>query len=294
MLSKEALHRSLLYGASSLVLSGLVYAGFVWQPEVDVWTLLSSADVQVRMAYGMPSHDQAGRVLAAREELIAAAERNLEAVERQAPGMAIALEFQGFVRGLRGDPAGAAALYRRASAAADATPEQRQVLVFNEARMLAQAGDTTAALAVFAAASGWLPPELQAERQVEEAELLRRAGRLSEAETTLDSIAGNAVVAPTAWIEAGLVYERLQRTEMAERCYQRASGGAPMGNYHLARLKLRGGDADNALELLERAWNVVPAEVRRQIGDDRDAWQALAESARFQKLIGSWPAAPGR
>jgi hypothetical protein len=61
----------------------------------------------------------------------------------------------------------------------------------------------------------------------------------------------------------------------------------------LARLKLRLGDVDSCFERLAHAYDARPAEVRRRLREEADAWSAVAQQERFQKF-GVTPAAPGR
>ncbi|MEO6593756.1 MAG: hypothetical protein ABIP94_03280 [Planctomycetota bacterium] len=286
--------RSLLYGTAVLVLGGLGAAVATRSADADVMTLLSTADVQLRLANGIPAVDKQGRELTARTQMIAAAEQALDNVERMQPGMAVTAEFLGFAQRLRGKFEQAAASYRRAQGCADCEPEQRDILAFNQARMLAEAGHREQALAVFEQNSKAFDVRWKHQRAVEEAALLRQLGRRVDAERRLDGIARDADAQPMASLQAGLEYERLGHADKAEGVLNRISKAVPIADYHLARLKLRHGETDTSMQLLERAAKAVPAEVRRRIQEEPEAWSAVAKDARFLELTAPQTATPGR
>ncbi|HEX6811073.1 MAG TPA: tetratricopeptide repeat protein [Planctomycetota bacterium] len=286
--------RVLLYGAASFVLSGI---GIVWarhEAEADIDTLLSGAEVQLKMAYVMPATDKQGKPIDARETLIAEAEANLAKVERQQPGMAVTIEFQGFARMLRGKYAEAADSYHRAQSCSDCQAEQRDVLAFNEARMLARAGFRERALEVFRAHQKALDQRFAHQRSIEEAAILRELGRRVESEQLLDAMLRGASDEPAAWLQAGLEYEQLGNVDKAARALEKAAAEVPIADYHRARLKLRQGEFDRCIELLERAAKALPAEVRQRVREEAGAWSAIAKDWRFQRLSAPPAATPGR
>lgn len=286
--------RSLLYGAALSIAVGLGYAVTHSSTDADVYTLLGSVDVQLRLAYGIPAQDKQGKELTSRAQMIADAEGYLATVERLQPGMAVATEFQGFAKMLRGNYVEAAAAYGKARQCKDCTEEQGDVLAFNQARMLAKAGQGDAALAVFSAAATRLDARFGAQRVLEEAGILRDLRREAEAERRLDTVVTSATVEPMAALQAGQLFERLGRLDKAESAFQSAAQQAPIGDYHLARLKLQQGQVDKCLELLGRASLALPAEVRRLVSQEPEAWQAVATNAKFQELTSMRAAAPGR
>ncbi|MBL9079841.1 MAG: tetratricopeptide repeat protein [Planctomycetes bacterium] len=290
----ELQKRSLLYGIGSMVLGGLGIAWGVGRASADVMTLLSSADVQLRLAYGIPAKDQQGRPLDAREKMITEAEDYLAQVERVQPGMAVTAEFQGFAAMLRGRWQDAATAYRRARGCGDCGAEQRDILLFNEARMLAQAGSREQAVALFEQNAAALDTRFGHQRSIEQAAVLRELGRRTDAERLLDAVMRDGAAAPMASLQAGQQYERLGHPAKAEAMFTRAAAGVPIADYHLARLKLQLGEVDTSLQLLERAAQALPAEVRRRIREDAEAWQAVAGEARFRELCATPPATPGR
>jgi tetratricopeptide (TPR) repeat protein len=286
--------RVLLYGAASFVLSGIGVAWVKTDRGADVTTLLGSAEVQLKMAYAIPATDKHGDALDRREKLIADAEANLAAVERQQPGMACTAEFQGFALMVRGKYAEAAETYHRAQSCSDCQAEQRDVLTFNEARMLAKAGYRERALEVFRAHRKALDERYSFQRSIEEAGILRELGRRVEADQLLDAMLREAGDAPMAWLQAGLEFEQLGITEKAERAFEKAAKEVPIADYHRARLKLQQGQIDTCWELLERAAKASPAEVRCRIREEAGAWSAIAKDWRFQRLSAPQAATPGR
>ncbi|MFY9343884.1 MAG: hypothetical protein WAT39_15445 [Planctomycetota bacterium] len=291
---KEMHKRALLYGGAVLTLSGLAWAWTTHERSADAMTLLSSADVQLRFAHGIPALDQHGKPLPAREEMIATAEANLATVERLEPGQACTAEFLGFAHMLRGRFAEAAAAYARAQTCRDCGDEQREVLAFNQARMLAKAGQPEQALAVFAASAPALDARFGHQRSLEEATILRGLGRLAEAEQRLEAVAADERAAPMAWLQAGIGLLELGRSGPAAGVLERAAIKVPIADYHLALLKLRQGEVDSCLGLLERAARAQPAEVRRRLLAEADVWSAVAADARFQELTRLRTATPVR
>lgn len=277
-----------------VVVGGLVAASMLYRPQPDVYTLLGSADVQLRMAFAIPAKDQSGAALPAREVMIADAQKNLELVETISPGMAVTAEFRGFVHMLRGQPKEAAAVYGEARRCADCTAEQRDVLLFNEARMLAEAGDVAASLSLFANHAVQLDARFGTQRLVEEAGILRRAGRADEARARVDGVVAAAAEDPMSWLQAGREYLELGCAADAEQALNRAAPDVPIANYYLARLKLKAGEVDRALALLETATAAVPGDARRLLRQESDVWRGIATDARFEQLQAPHAATPGR
>lgn len=286
--------RGLLYGLGLGIAVGLLGAWWSADGQADAITLLSSADVQLRLAYAMPERDLGGAPLPARDELIAAAERQLAAVERSDPGMACTAEFRGFAHMLRGECAEAAAAYRRARGCQDCTAEQRDVLVFNEARMLAKAGRGEEALAVFADHAPALDARYGPQRRIEEVEIMCSLGRVDAAKAALQALFQDPALDPMARLQGARLHEKLGQAELADAQYAAVAEQLPIADCHRARLKLAGGDVDTALVLLERAASAAPAEVRRLLREEPGAWQAAAMDARFDQYLSMRPAAPGR
>ena len=250
--------------------------------------------MQLRLANGIPERDKQGQPLSTREAMIADAEHSLVLVEQQQPGMATAAEFAGFAQMLRGRFADAAASYARARQCSDCQDEQRDVLAFNQARMLAQAGQPQQALAVFQQHAQALDARYGHQRRIEEANLCVVLGKRNDAEQRLDQIVADTAAAPFMVLQAGIGYLSAGNDAKAESALQRAAADEPIADYHLARLKLQQGHTDNSLQLLERAAAARPAEVRQLLGNEPAAWSAVAALERFQNLQGPRSATPVR
>jgi tetratricopeptide (TPR) repeat protein len=290
----ELQKRAALYGIGIAIVGGLGFAMANSRAEADVATLLSSADVQLRLAYGIPARDLQGQELDTRSRMVADSVANLEIVERLEPGLAVTAEFRGFAHMLRGEFREAAALYARAQACKDCGDEQRDVLAFNQARMLAQAGDHDRALAVFAQHAQRLDTRFGHQRRIEEAGILLAAGRQAEATARVESVFADATAEPHARLQAAELALRLHLDGKAESVLADLAAQVPIADYSRALLKLRQGDADTGMQLLERAAQAVPAEVRRRIETDPDAWRAVSGDARFQQVYAPRAATPGR
>lgn len=285
--------RSLLYGSGAVALAGLVWAGFLYRAEPEPGTLLSSANVQLRLAAGMPERDAQGQPVPAREQLIAGAATDLRRCRAQVGDLAVLVEFEGFLLGLQGDPRGAAERYRHARTLPDCLRDQRDTLVFNEARMHVEAGDDAAALEVLRREGASLQPQYSDQRSIEEASVLRSLGRAEEAAGLLARVVAESDE-PMAWLQAGEQFARLGRRDAAEAALARAAAAIPIADYLRARLKLEAGAVDTSWELLERAAAAAPAEVRRRLREDAEVWRVVEADERFQRLAAPSQAAPGR
>ena len=231
--------------------------------------------------------------LTSRAVLIETAVEQLESVERRRPGMAVTAELFGFANMLQGRDQEAAACYQRARGCADCDDEQRDVLAFNEARVRAASGDGEGALRVLAEHRASLDARYGHRRRLEEAKILTRLGRHREALARLAVVTADGAASPMARVEAGERYLELGRDAEASRVLEGARAAAPIADYLLARLKLQDGDVDSCFERLARAYKARPAEVRRRLREDADAWSAVTQQERFQEFVVS-PAAPGR
>lgn len=290
----EAMSRVLLYGGAVAAIAGVAIAWANTSTDADVMTLLSSADSQLRMAHAIPPVDQQGRRLDQRDVMIEHAIEQLVKVERIEPGMACTAEFRGFAHMLQGEFSEAAACYADASTRKDCGDEQRAVLAFNQARMLAQAGQGERALEVFAANRTALDTRFGQQRLIEEASILRGLGRDKEALQRLDGVVANGDTAPMARLQAGREYSELGAFEAAENAFNSIRSEIAIADYYLAQLKLRQGQTDICIELLERVSKTRPAEVRRMLREEADAWSAVSSDSRFQELSKLVPASPGR
>ncbi|MFT4841489.1 MAG: tetratricopeptide (TPR) repeat protein [Planctomycetota bacterium] len=290
----EPMSRVLLYGSAVVVIAGIAIAWSNTSTDADVMTLLSSADSQLRMAHAIPPVDLQGKRLETRDDMIVHAIDQLVKVERIEPGMACTAEFRGFAHMLQGEFSEAAACYQDASTRQDCEDEQRDILAFNQARMWVQAGSGERALEVFAANKSTLDARYGHQRRLEEAAILRSLGRTTEAFTRLQVVTNDASASPMARLQAGREYTELGDFAAGENALKGIQNEIPIADYYLAQLKLRQGQTDISIELLERVSKARPTEVRRMLRKEADAWSAVAEDARFQKLSKLLPASPGR
>ena len=99
---------------------------------------------------------------------------------------------------------------------------------------------------------------------------------------------------PMARLQAGREYLELGLFDQAGELLLAVREELPIADYHLARLKLRQGDVDTCFELLSRATESRPTEVRRMLRDEAEAWSDVAEDPRFIGLTEPVPASPGR
>lgn len=289
-----ARRRLALYGTAAALVAGIVVASRGVEEDLDVMTLLGGADVQLRFAHRMPETGKDGQPLSMRDELVATAERFLADAERVQPGLAVTAEFQGFAAMLRGDFTGAAAQYRRAQACKDCTDEQRDVLVFNEARMLARAGDAPGALALLGQHGVALDARFGRQRHLAEAGALRQIGRHAEAAARLEAVVADPAAQPAERLEAAQGLATLGAIARAEATLAATACDEPISEYFLAKLKLQRGEVDSSLDLLERVSAAQPAEVKRLLRQEADVWSAVAANVRFQKVSDAEPAAPAR
>jgi len=282
--------RLLEYGTASLVAGTLLWAAF-YRASADLGTLMSSIRMQLQMAYAIPPVDKHGVPLSQRESMLSEIEHSLDQAEALAPRLAAVAEFRGFLHMLRSEWRTAAADYHRARGLDECDIDQRDTLVFNEARMLQKARDPEAALLVFTANKPQLEPHLLSQCEIESAALLHELGRDPESLALLQGLLAGDEQDPTVLVQAGQQFEALGRLDLADTAFTRAAVYAPVVDYHRSRLKMRSGEVDKALELLQRAAKAASAEVQRLADNDRAVWQAVADDERFSKLLGPRPPA---
>lgn len=296
------MRRVALYGAAAPILGALLWAQFGYEPVPEFGQLLSQINANLRLANSIPARDKDGNAVAAREQLLAAAERDIALANGEHKDSAVLAEFDGFARSLRGDFAGAAERYRVARTLPDCAEDQRTVLSFNEARMLRSAGNPAQALQVLTESQPSFSGGYAAQCLVERAELLismsqRETGdgvtaKLRDARSLLQQSLGTDQ--PMAWAQAGDAFASIGDVAAADAAWERAADSVPIANLRRSRLKLRAGDVDTALQLFERAAKAAPAETRRLVREDPAAWQAIAGDARFVQLVDPKAAAPVR
>ena len=118
-----ALRRVVAYGASTFVVAGLVYGGFFREVDPDVYTMLGSVEVKLRLASAMPAVGKDGKPLPARQDLMEQARDYLQRIERQQPDLAQAREYLAFLSYLEGDYDTAAGVYEKLRSHEECTPQ---------------------------------------------------------------------------------------------------------------------------------------------------------------------------
>lgn len=292
MTMSQSNRRALLYGTAAPVLGFLLWLLLGYEAEPDFVQLLRGVDMQLRLAHGIPAVDRDGNPVAAHQELLANVERDLSRARRQQPDSPVLIEFEGFFWQLKGNPREAASCYRRARQMTDCTAEQRDVLLFNEARMLESAGHQDEALTVLESAQSVVAEPYRVPCLLERSALLHELGRDEDASELLGQVM--KCDAPVAWVSAAKLFVAMRDLGSAEAALLAASPRVPIADAHLARLKLVSGDVDSCWQLLERAATAVPAEMRRLLREEPAAWQAISSDARFVRWTEPVPATPGR
>ncbi len=276
------------YGTTAVVGFALVVAGTM-HFDPDTPTMLSTVEVQLRLLNGMPAKDSEGNVLTERAKIQEEVRRSLAILAKRQPDDPVVLEFRAFFAGVDGRPQDAAKLYRRVWQLDDASidEEQRSVLVFQESRMHELAGDNELALEAMELGAdlvknNWAVKFASA-ADLRRANLLLGLNRKDEAvafaraavERMPDSTPGVAV-------EAGLLMEQADHAAEAEAMYSAVAQNEPVANYHLAALKMRNGDVDNALEHLERVADGQPEVLRDLLQKDAKLWAPVRGVLEFQ------------
>lgn len=279
------------YGASGAAVAALVYGGFFYRADAEVGTLLGSAKVQLSLAMSMPAHDKNGAPVAARESLLAEVETIAASLEVRQPGLFEALELRAYIAYARGDRDRAVALYRQLEQHHDCREEYRTDLAFNRAGILEEAGRLDEALASLQQSQARMATDDQARSGLRQARILDQLDRRPQARDLLVGIATADATTPMRRMAAAQALEAMQALPDARAAYERAAVGEPIANYFLARLKVRAGEIDTGLTLLERAVEDVGPRVRELVRGDESTWQACAETERFRNVMDAAAAA---
>jgi tetratricopeptide (TPR) repeat protein len=284
--------RVLVYGCATPVVAALCYAGFMYEVPPDPEHFLAQAEIKLRFAAQLAPRHADGSEVPARQALIAEALTFVDRAEAIANATACSVEYRAYADYLRGDCRAAAATYARARTLS-ATPDARAELALSEGRMLAMAGDDTAALRALELAAA--APCVAAAAGLERARALHRLQQTDAAVSAASRVLELPQIDGQFLTETGLLLEDLDRAAAAATAFTRASAQYPLANYFGARLKARQGEADNALEMLECAVEKAGTAVRTLIKRDTAVWQPLASTTRFRKLFPEMEAAqPGR
>ena len=285
--------RILLYSTATLCAAALCYLGFVHEPKPDYLTDLSAARMQLGIAHAMPAVDKDGNELDARRKLVATAREQVARAASQHPDLLATREMQAFLAMVDGMHLDAARLYGEALELEGVDEEVHDSLVFNQVRCLDQGGESARGLAVLDEALADIQDKYQTEALLLRARLLARSGDRTHAVELLRDLGTRDGVVAMARVDAGEQLEGLGLLVDAEAAYALAAESEPLAHYFLSRLKVRAGDVDESLVLLEREAAAAPAEVRKRLTKDASAWRLVEADGRFQAVQGT-VASPGR
>ena len=285
--------RIVLYSAAAAAVAALLYAGFIHQPKPDFLTDLSAARMQLGIAYAIPALDKDGKEMDSRRQLIATASEQIARAASQQPDHVATRELQAFLAMVDGKPLEAGRLYGEAMELEGVDAEIHDSLLFNQVRCLDDGQDAAAGLAALDAGFERVQDKYRTEALLLRARLLGRTGDRKQALEVVRDLVASEDVVPMARAEAGEQLESFGLLGEAEAAYARAAEEAPLANYFLSRLKVRNGDVDTALVLLERAAAAAPADVRKRLSKDASAWKLVEADGRFQAMQGT-VASPGR
>ena len=133
------------YGVAVVLSGGLIYSGFIYESDPDLLTMVSSVEVQLRMASVMPERGEDGKVVVERVDLLSSAREFLDRIDRMQPNFPPACDYRAYLAYLDKDYGEAARLYGRVRSLRECTAEQSQQAVINQARMLRMDGEVAAA-----------------------------------------------------------------------------------------------------------------------------------------------------
>ena len=273
--------RCVAYPAAAAIIGGLLFLGFGYESEADYGMLVGSAGVQAELAAAFPGDGDGAEL---RRELLSQAESYLARAAAVRPDGAAVLEIRARIAGIRGRMLEAARLYREARELPGCPADARGALALNEARALLLGLDYERAIAVLEGFPPSADQETKSESRLLHARVLRRSGRTEEARRAAISIVGSSAPGDRSCVGAALILEDLADWRAAEDAYRKAHPQGPLRDYCLARLKIRAGEIDRALELLKRSVDGSGPMVRRLLRQDREIWAPCAGDERFRSL----------
>ncbi len=239
--------RWIAYPVASAVAGALVWYCYIRPVDAEYMTLLGSAQLQAGLASGISADTTNADGKALRAKLLADANDWLDRAERAEPGAIETAQLRAWIVLLEGDHAGAARQYQAIHDRPDCSPELKEQTVQNMAKVWSIAGDHQRGLAVL----DRYPPagEPSIARQALRVRLEFKAGQPGRARD--EAVALAAGDSEDARLTAAVLLESMGEWQSAEAAYRRTDG--ELRDYRLARLKLRAGETDTAVELLDRA-----------------------------------------
>ncbi len=291
----ETSKRAMLYGATTVALGAMIYGGFVHEPDPDFGTLIRAADVHAASAARTPPgiEDTDGRDL--RSNLIAKAKDYLVLADGQRPATFVSYEQHAYLSYLDGDYMAAAGYYGKAADHPDCREDQVDKYFLNRIRLIRRAGNSTEALAEFETnATRFVARSVNEAKQLH-CRLLGDVGQKEKATKVALSMCAPGSAGEGACVQAGNLLEEIGDIGQAQVAYSLGSHTEPTANYYLARLKVRSGAYDKALELLETSLDSATSDTLSLLDRDVADWEACSENyERFQELKESrtLPASP--
>ena len=280
-LSAVNIRRLFGYPVAVALVGWLVWAGFVRTSEADPGTLLSSAEVHLRMAAALPE-DTPKRA----EFLEVASEMSKVALE-QGAAMWEATQLLGYAAYLDGELETAAGYYDIARKDAGCPEKLAARLTVQCAELALRRKDWDTAEAIVADESVlWAEGSLTEMRNEIRVRIADSSGRRDEAIEMLGALRETGGI---SGIRAGILYEQLDCVELAAATFGSETADEPVTFYYLARLKMRQGDVDSALRLLERSLEGDDAATRVLVRDDEAEWREVAKDERFVRTMQERP-----
>lgn len=276
------------YGFAIVAVSVLVWLGWVREVDADPGTLIACAATQMELANGIPGDDPEARAL--RQKMLDDAEGFVERAEAELPGHPVVLLARGDLLYLRGQGAEAITCYGEALEHDECTDDMVEQILLRRAELALEIGEPQ--LAVVDASRA---------RQLDSARFGTAGARLEirarAAAGDRDRALATAARLATSGgsegaIAAGVALAEIGETEAAERAFRGNSVTPAVADYYVARLKLGVGEIDTARELLDRAVEGSPAEVRGLLAQDRARWAESLGEERVSDMLRPEAAAP--
>ncbi len=291
------LQRSLEYGASCAVLLGLCYFGFMFEAEPDFMTLMGAANSHAEQAEQTPQSlqrpDGKGPL---KDQLLEQAEDYLNRAEAYDNQTALGSEVRAYITFLRGDYLEAARIYEQARSREGCSVEMSSDMLLNQARALLEAEQFSQVLALLERDAELLNSQNETQGNILRAHALQASGKAGAARELAKVIVEADDKDVNSLIAAGEIFEKVDDLVSAEAAYNKALATNPLGNYFLARLKVKGGQLDRGIEMLGRALSGARLNTLQLLRNDRELWGSHITEERLSDLIGASgkAATPGR
>jgi tetratricopeptide (TPR) repeat protein len=269
----------------------------MFEAEPDFMTLLGAANSHAEQAENTPlslrASDGRGSL---RDELLDQAESYLDRAEAYDDKTAVGREVRAYITFVRGDYLLAARLYEEARSREGCSDEMRSDLVLNQARSLIKAERFPEVIALFEQDGQLLISQNETQGAVLRARALLAVGDHKAARELAREIESSDDKGANHIFAAGEIFEKVGDRASAEAAYSKALASNPLGNYFLARLKVRGGQLDRGIEMLGRALSDARLDTLQLLRNDRELWASHISEERLSDLMNASgkAATPGR